>query len=487
MIFSSSLFLVYVLPVFLLLYHLVPRVLKNYVILLTSLLFYAWGAPVFVFILTGSTIIDFYLVRALYRSETRRQKRRYLVLSLGMNVGLLLFFKYANFFVDNFNGFLDAVGVGAVPWAKVALPIGISFYTFQTLSYAIDVFRGLRPPLGRLTDYLLYILSFPQMIAGPIVRFNAIADQIRGRRETIDDKLAGFVRFCIGLGKKVLIANLMAEQATAIFDQQPAALDSSIAWLGIMAYTMQIYFDFSGYSDMAIGLGRIMGFTFPENFNSPYVSGSITEFWRRWHITLGAWMRDYLYIPLGGNRVKTKSRLYFNLWFVFLISGFWHGASWNYLLWGAWHGLFLILDRWFLLDFFKKAGKLVAVPLTFLVVVIGWVFFKFEDLGKGFAYLGRMFAFSGTPSDSASATALEKASWEAGVIPEFWPVFLIALMFSFLVLLPPGRQLEAFVFRRRTYPLVVHFIAVLIALILFWVSLTYITASAFNPFIYYRF
>lgn len=311
MVFSSTLFLVYFLPIFLLLYQIVDRRYKNWCILLASIFFYAWGAPRFVFILIASTIIDFYLVRALYQADSNTRKRRFLTLSLVMNVGLLLYFKYANFFVENVNTTLQSLGIDSVAWTSVALPIGISFYTFQTLTYSIDVFRGVRPPLQKLRDYLLYILSFPQMIAGPIVRFNSIAAQIESREEHLDDKLQGFVRFCIGLAKKVLIANVMGEQADLIFDQTDN-LNTATAWLGIFAYTFQIYFDFAGYSDMAIGLGRMMGFRFPENFNSPYTSSSITEFWRRWHITLGAWMRDYLYIPLGGNRVKNKARLYFN-------------------------------------------------------------------------------------------------------------------------------------------------------------------------------
>ncbi|MEM9022100.1 MAG: MBOAT family protein, partial [Bacteroidota bacterium] len=391
MVFSSTVFLLYFLPAFLLLYHLVGRKLKNTVILLASLWFYSWGEPWFVFIVLGSTVVDFYLVRSLHQASAPGRRKGLLALSIGLNVGLLLYFKYANFLVENANAVLTAVGITEVSWTRIALPIGISFYTFQTLTYSIDIYRGQAQPLKRVDDYLLYILSFPQMIAGPIVRFNTVAAQIMQRTETLDDKLQGFFRFCIGLGKKVLIANVMGEQADAILDGDLATVSTATAWIGILAYTFQIYFDFSGYSDMAIGLGRIMGFRFPENFNHPYISQSITEFWRRWHITLGAWMRDYLYIPLGGSRVSSPSRLYFNLWFVFLVSGLWHGASWNFVLWGAYHGLFLILDRLFLMKLYARIGRLPSVAITFFLVVIGWVFFRLEDLDQALAFIGVLF------------------------------------------------------------------------------------------------
>ena len=475
MVFSSSLFLVYFLPLFLLVYHLAPKPVKNYVILLASLAFYAWGAPTFIFILVGSTILDFFIVKYLHAAQTKRRRNLLLTASLAMNLGLLLYFKYANFFIENVNELLATFGATEVAWTKVALPIGISFYTFQTLTYSIDVYRGQHKPLKRLTDYLLYIMSFPQMIAGPIVRFNLIADQITNRKENIDDKLLGLIRFCIGLGKKVLIANVMAEQADMIMDQDPTQLSTATAWIGILAYTFQIYFDFSGYSDMAIGLGRIMGFTFPENFNSPYTAKSITEFWRRWHITLGAWMRDYLYIPLGGNRVKTARRLYFNLWFVFLVSGLWHGASWNFVIWGAYHGLFLILDRLFLIKLLKPLGQAPRILLTFLLVIIGWVFFRIEAFDQAVGFIGKMFAF------------VPEGALNIAVIADFWPIFWIAIFFSFLTLFSFGKRLEALFFEQKSYPLGGYVASLAACAVLFILSLAAITSSGFNPFIYFRF
>ena len=285
------------------------------------MVFYAWGAPQFFEIVLGSAVLNFMIVKQIHSSEDKKVRSRLLALSIVINLGLLLYYKYTNFFLENVNHLLNFGGQQQLKWTKILLPIGISFYTFQTLTYSIDVYRKVHQPLSRLVDYLVYIFSFPQLIAGPIVRFHEIADQLGLRNNSIENRLIGFYRFAIGLAKKVLIANVLAHYADDVFDNDFSLYSSTALWAAILAYTFQIYFDFSGYSDMAIGLGRMMGFTFPENFNFPYISKSITEFWRRWHITLGNFMREYLYIPLGGNQTKTKSRMYFNLVFVFFISG----------------------------------------------------------------------------------------------------------------------------------------------------------------------
>lgn len=473
MVFSSAIFLFYFLPFFLLVYHVVPKAMKNWVIFIFSILFYTWGAPVFVFMLLGTSLLDFLLVRTIHRSETVRKKRILLILSLTVNLGLLAYFKYSNFFIENTNVFLNSLGFNEITWTKVIMPIGISFFTFESITYTMDVYRGKHAPLKNLKDYLLYLLAFPKLIAGPIVRFQEIADEVIERKENIDEKLIGFYRFCIGLGKKVLIANVMAEQVREIFTSDIAHMSTATAWIGTLAYTMQIYFDFSGYSDMAIGLGKIMGFHFPENFNSPYSSKSITEFWRRWHMTLGNFMRDYLYIPLGGNRVSSKYRLYFNLALVFILSGFWHGASWNFIIWGAFHGTFLILDRIFLLKVLNKLGPLVAIPFTFLVVMIGWVIFSIEDLGKMGVYLGKLFEFS--------------SGTNAVMIPSFWPILVIALLFAFLPAFSVGQRMQHFVFDRNKYSMRVHGSFLLLAVILFIFSSSAVVSSGFNPFIYFRF
>ncbi len=474
MVFSSSLFLLYFFPAFLMVYYLLPRKLKNLFALAASIFFYAWGAPDFIFIVLGSIAVDYYLVDLIHKSTLRRARRILLGISVLLNVGLLAYFKYANFLVDNFNAMLGWFGMSPVAWASVALPIGISFFTFQKLTYSVDVYRRVHAPLKRLTDYALYILMFPQLIAGPIVRFNEIADQIEDRRayETMDARLLGFFRFVVGLAKKVLIANVLGEQVDKIFAMAPADISTPAAWIGIIAYSFQIYYDFSGYSDMAIGIGRMIGFKFPENFNNPYISQNITEFWRRWHITLGRWMRDYLYIPLGGNRVA-PARMYFNLWVVFLISGLWHGAAWNFVVWGAFHGFFLIADRMFFIRFTKFLGKYPSIIITYFITLIGWVLFRAESLGFAFDYIGRMFAF-------------DRVHTEIWFNTGFRTMMVIGALFAFIAAF--GRieawWMEVLTKQKRTLTLGWMIFG---AVIFTMICIASITSSSFNPFIYFRF
>ncbi len=473
MVFSSITFLVYFLPLFVLIYHFIAKEYKNWFILLSSIYFFSWGAPKFVFVLVAVTILDFYLVKFLFESKTALRKRILLITSLTMNLGMLAYFKYANFFIENVNRFLHKQGFETIEWTKIALPIGISFFTFQSLTYAVDVYRNVHKPLEKLSNYMLFIVAFPQMIAGPIVRFNYIADQITERNETIDDKLQGFIRLCIGLGKKVLIANVMGQQAKLFMEIPVDQLTMASAWIGILAYTFQIYFDFAGYSDMAIGLGKIMGFTFPENFDSPYISRSITEFWRRWHITLGTWMRDYLYIPLGGNKVKTKMRLYMNLWFVFVISGLWHGASWNFVIWGAFHGFFLVIERLFLGKILSKIGMIPSMMYTFLVVMIGWVFFSIEKFDHAKAYIFKLFTFDakGLPT----------------MLPVFKMTIFLAILFSFIGAFKKVKDWENKIYFNSNPSMTWYYSFLGISLLLFVLSLSSIAAQGFNPFIYFRF
>lgn len=473
MVFSSIVFLLFFLPIFLAFYYLIPKKYKNYIVLAASIFFYAWGAPKFIFILLGSIIVTFYLVRWMHHMKKLRFKKLILFASIFINLGFLIYFKYVNFFIDNVNDILLHFGQQPYSWVKIALPIGISFYTFQTITYAIDVYRKVHDPLNKLSDYTLYIIMFPQLIAGPIVRYNYIADQLIDRKASYDDRLMGFYRFCIGLAKKVLIANTLGEQADLIMDMDFATINSTTAWIGILAYTFQIYFDFSGYSDMAIGLGRMIGFKFPENFDNPYTSKSITEFWRRWHITLGAFMKFYLYIPLGGNRVKTKRRLYFNLWFVFLISGLWHGASWNFVIWGAYHGFFLVIERLFLSNVLKRMGSTFSLVFTFFITILGWVIFRIEDYSAAFIFYKKLFAFNfGSVNISTDI--------------EFFMILFIAVFFSFLTLLPKGSTIEHKVFYSQ-YGIKEHYIGFTLSVILFVLVLSSITTSDFNPFIYFRF
>lgn len=473
MIFSSTIFLVYFLPFFLITYHVVGGMLKNWVLLAFSILFYAWGAPEFVFILLGSSIVNFYLVQQLSKSEKKAKRKLLLITSIVLNLIFLVYYKYANFFIGNFNELLGAFGINQVGWTKVIMPIGISFFTFQSLTYTVDVYRKVHAPLNRLRDFLNYLLSFPQLIAGPIVRFNEVADQLEERNPTADDRLIGFYRFCIGLAKKVLIANVLARQANDTFDGDFVHMSSGYAWIAIVAYTFQIYYDFSGYSDMAIGLGKIIGFKFPENFNVPYISQNISEFWRRWHISLGNFMRDYLYIPLGGNRVNSKGRLYFNLALVFVLSGFWHGASWNYILWGVFHGTFLILDRVFLVKLLKKLGKPLSIALTFFIVMMGWVLFRLENLDAVWNFYGRLFAFDDI--------------LHFDVHEDFSLILGIAVTFAFLPVFKWGAYWLNFTYNQNLYSWKEHTYSVLISSMLFALSWASLLASDFNPFIYYRF
>ena len=357
MVFSSNVFLLYFLPIFLALYFITPRKFRNYTLLLASLIFYAYGAPEFVVQLILSNIANFYLVKYMYKSKNAITKKILCGISIAISIGLLFYYKYGNFTMLNLNAILGVFHHEPIEWIKILLPIGISFFSFQSVTYTLDTYRGINEPMKRLTDYMLYITMFPQLVAGPIIRYCDIADQIRERESLMTDRLHGFYRFVLGLAKKILIADVIGYQVDKIlgpsnYDVLSAAqlqdiaskitnIDSTTAWIVILAFTFQIYFDFSGYSDMAIGLGRMLGFRFPENFDNPYVSTSISEFWRRWHQTFSVFMKNYLYFPLGGSRVKTEARKYFNLWICFLISGLWHGASWNFVVYGALQGIFI--------------------------------------------------------------------------------------------------------------------------------------------------
>ena len=473
MVFSSSLFLLYFLPAFLIIYFILGKKLKNIFALLASIFFYSWGAPDFIFVVLCSIFIDFYVVKLMDKAVGKK-KLLLISLSVLLNIGLLLYFRYANFFIENVNNFLTVLGTKNLHWTNIALPIGISFFTFQKLTYSVDVYRKVHAPLKKVTDYALYILMFPQLIAGPIVRFNEIADQIEDRswNENNNNRLTGFFRFTIGLGKKVLIANVLGEQVDLIFATQDLEFNTLTAWLGIIAYAFQIYFDFSGYSDMAIGIGRMIGFKFPENFNNPYISQSITEFWRRWHITLGRFMRDYLYIPLGGNRVSAK-RLYFNLWVVFLISGLWHGAAWNFIIWGAFHGLFLVADRLFLLKMFQKIGKIPSIVITFFFTLIGWVLFRADNIFMARDYLNNMFDFD----------------FSNDVIyfnNKFITILIISIFFSFWGGFNNIEKWQKKLFSQgKNLKVVISMFVISIVLLVACVGS--ITSSGFNPFIYFRF
>ena len=398
MVFSSTIFLFFFLPLTLLAYFVVGPRGRNAILLAASLLFYAWGETVYLLVMLFSIAAN-YLFGLLIDQARQRGRRGGLafVCAVATNLGLLGFFKYANFLVDNLNPVLPMLGLAPMDIGRVHLPIGISFFTFQALSYIIDLYRNETTVQRSLLNFALYKALFPQLIAGPIVRYRDVAREIERRTVSLHDFASGVQRFIIGLGKKVLIANVMGRAADTIFATPAETLPATLAWIGAIAFMLQIYFDFSGYSDMAIGLGRMFGFHFLENFNYPYIARSIREFWRRWHISLSTWFRDYLYIPLGGNRhgaVRTGA----NLLLVFLLCGLWHGASWTFLIWGVYHGIFLVLER---VPAVRRLLDRLPAPVqhayVLLVVLVGWVFFRADTFAHALAYLEAMVDFSRPP------------------------------------------------------------------------------------------
>ncbi|MCA8973658.1 MAG: MBOAT family protein [Planctomycetes bacterium] len=399
MVFSSSIFLYAFLPAFLLLYFLAPGRLRSLAIALGSFVFYGWWKPEFVLLLLFSSVVDYWLGGRIARDRStgRGNGRRWLVLSLITNLGLLGYFKYANFGVESLRAVLHGLGLaGDFEWTTVVLPIGISFYTFQTMSYTIDLYRGEVQPATRFVDFLCYVSMFPQLVAGPIVRYSVVEAELRSRRVTWDKLYQGVLFFQVGLVKKILLADTMAEFANGAFGPLNAdGLACLDAWLGAVGYAFQIYFDFSGYSDMAIGLGLMLGFHFPINFDAPYKADSITDFWRRWHISLSTWLRDYLYVPLGGNR-KGTLRTYANLTLTMLLGGLWHGAAWNFLAWGAYQGFWLVIERLIgKRPWYGLAPRLLRVAITFVLVLFGWVLFRARDLGHAVRYAATMLGGGG--------------------------------------------------------------------------------------------
>jgi alginate O-acetyltransferase complex protein AlgI len=413
MVFSSYFFIFYFLPLVLLLYYVSPKKLRHLTLTIISYVFYGWANPAFVLLMIGSTIIDYICglfiseqlgenwkkpIKTLVKGGDRTKRQRIAVtVSVISNLSLLVFFKYFNFAVENYNGLLEFIGLQTIESdsiINVVLPLGISFYTFQSMSYSIDIYRGNAKAIRNFTDFACYVSMFPQLVAGPIIRFQEVSNQLKHRTHTLEKFSRGIAFFCLGMAKKVLLANPCGKIADVCFDSVDVGLLNS--WYGAIAYAFQIYFDFSGYSDMAIGLGLMLGFVFAKNFDSPYSSKSITEFWRRWHISLSTWLRDYLYIPLGGNQ-KGNTRTYINLMIVMLLGGLWHGSSWNFVIWGLIHGTFLALER--LANkkaFYQKLPKLAGITITFIIVVFAWVFFRATDLPSALHYLQAMVGGSGS-------------------------------------------------------------------------------------------
>ena len=414
MVFASYIFLFYFLPICLAVYYLTPRRGRELVLTLASYVFYGWWRPDFTLLMLFSTFVDYHVGRAIYQSDDDRRRKRLLLLSVCVNLGLLGYFKYWNFGIDNLNVILGEFGLSSIHWTKIVLPVGISFYTFQTMSYTLDIHRRVAKPVDSPMQFACYVALFPQLVAGPIVRYNTLADQLKNRVHTLTRFASGVQLFQLGFAKKILIADSLSPFVNQVFGMDSPGM--AISWAGLAAYTFQLYFDFSGYSDMAIGLGRMFGFEFPANFNSPYKSVSITDFWRRWHISLSSWLRDYLYIPLGGNK-KGHLRTYFNLAATMLLGGLWHGANWTYVVWGAYQGFFLILERaWGKKPIYHGLPHFVRVFITFVLAMFGWLFFRSDTMSDAMNMLRAMLYLDGVGDMSLDAVSLSPLqSWTMGI------------------------------------------------------------------------
>ena len=463
MVFSTTTFILLFLPAVLLVYYFPPirkhRSVSNLVLSLASLFFYAWGEPMFVLVMLGSIFVNWALGLLVDKFRNTKKAKAPLIAAVAVNVALLFVFKYLTFLLTNFNLLFNK----NIDTLNISLPIGISFFTFQAMSYVIDVYRGHGKAQKNPLNVILYISFFPQLIAGPIVRYETVADEINNRVETFEDFYSGVYRFLIGLSKKVLLANNLAVLADVAFNgQKPTVLS---AWIGALAYSLQIYFDFSGYSEMAIGLGRMFGFHFLENFDYPYVSRSITEFWRRWHMSLGTWFRDYVYVPLGGSRVNSKARLVFNLFVTWTLTGIWHGANWTFLMWGLLYFVLLTVEK--LTGFDKKSGFFGHI-YTMLFVVLGWVLFRCESIGDALSYMASMFGIGAKLYDGYMLTYLSsyKMYFIAGILACF-----------------PIQKL----FKDKINSKVYNCISAAVIFILFILSLSFMVKGAYNPFIYFNF
>ena len=452
MVFSSLIFIIFFLPIFLIIYYLVPNKIKNIILLIFSLIFYAWGEPLYILLLLFIAFINYISGLLIDKAKIKRRKTLILILNIFINLAFLFYFKYIDFVLANLG--LKTIGV--------VLPLGISFYIFQTMSYTIDLYRG---EVGVQKNYftlLTYVAMFPQLIAGPIVRYSDVEIELRERKITKQDVYDGFVTFLTGLFAKVLIANNVG-YLFSLITEDISSISALTAWLGIGAYTLQIYFDFLGYSVMAMGLGKMLGFKYPANFNYPYVAESITDFWRRWHITLSTWFRDYVYIPLGGNRCS-KSKNIRNILIVWLLTGIWHGASWNFIIWGLYFGVILIIEKVFLLKKLEKAPKALRHIYALFLIMIGWLIFSIEDLGTMNIYFKKMF-MNGKIIDNEFIFYLKN----------YFVYILFGIIFSMPIL------------RKIKMSETIKVIGTILYIILFIITLAFIISDSYNPFLYFRF
>lgn len=468
MVFSSIFFLFYFLPITLLIYYIVPRKFKNTVLFISSLIFYGWGEPIYITIMIFSTIVDYSHGILIEKYRYNRQRTKLILLSsVVINLGLLCFFKYTDFFIQNINMLLST----NLSYLELPLPIGISFYTFQTMSYTIDVYLDKSPVQKNIISFGTYVALFPQLIAGPIVQYNTVAHQLNNRKENISQFSQGIERFVVGLGKKVLLANNIGMLWDEIQGLSTSDMTVFTAWLGIIAFSFQIYFDFSGYSDMAIGLGKMFGFDFLENFNYPYISQSITEFWRRWHISLGSWFRDYVYIPLGGNRVGLL-KLFRNITIVWFLTGFWHGASWNFILWGIYFGVIIMLEKGFLLKVLSKVHPIIRHIYALFLILIGWVLFSFENISRGLEYLKIMLGFERLPL------------YDQRFLYYFTSYGIVLILL--ILCSTPILKMVLDLLKKKLKRLEGAILQLSLLLIMIF-SIAYLVDSTYNPFLYFRF
>ena len=472
MVFSSATFLIIFLPVTMVLYYLLgvtitkSTAVKNLILLIASLIFYAWGEPVYIILMLISICFNFFVGKDMDQAKRMNRKKKVRTLFISaviFNIGVLGFFKYSNFLIENI---ANITGLGIRP-LNLPLPVGISFYTFQILSYIIDLYNGNIRAQRRFLSFALYVSLFPQLIAGPIVKYKDISDQLMYRKEDLSSFSKGLNRFVFGLSKKLILANTLGSVYSFVQDAGTDNISMLTAWVGIICYTLQIYFDFSGYSDMAIGLGGIFGFSFCENFNYPYIAVSVTDFWRRWHMSLSSWFRDYVYIPLGGNRCKVP-RVILNLLIVWMLTGFWHGASWNFLLWGLFYGILLILEKYVLAGVINKIPKGLRWFITMICVMVGWVLFSAPSMGEALNYIGAMFGYAISFVDSFGAFILFTN--------------LVLIIIAAICATPIYTALSVRLGEKRFSKLMV-----VVTPVLFLLCVIFMISETYNPFLYFRF
>lgn len=464
MVFSSIPFLFFFFPIFLLLYYISPFKIKNLILLIFSLIFYAWGEPVYIVLMIFSSVVDYTNGRLIekYR-DNKVLKRTFMVGSVIINLALLGFFKYSDFLIENINNLFNL----SIPLLELGLPIGISFYTFQTMSYSIDVYRGDVKAEHNFLNFMTYVSMFPQLIAGPIVRYQTVSEELSKREITFSKFTSGFVRFLQGLFKKVLIANNVG-YVWSVISVDVSEISLLTAWLGLFMFAFQIYFDFSGYSDMAIGMGKMLGFTYPENFNYPYISKNITEFWRRWHISLSSWFRDYVYIPLGGSRCKKIINIR-NILIVWMLTGIWHGAAWNFLLWGLYFGILLILEKFVLKKFLEKLPSFFKHVYAIFFILVGWLIFAFDDMSLLKEYALKLFA---------NPFIIDAQFMQ--YFTNYFVIIVVAIIFS-MPIYPYVK--EKFKFNN----VIIQILIFAIYIILFMVVTAMLVSDTYNPFLYFRF